>query len=438
MQIIQVGLSHNTAPVDVRERLALSDAVIPDALHVLCPSNGCGPGYALEGAIVSTCNRLEVYAVTECADGGQQDLRSYLVRVTDTPRAVFDAHLQIREGEAAVAHLCGVACGLDSLVLGESQIQGQVADAFQMAMAQGTAGPVLNALFRSALQAGKRARTETAIGKHATSISHVAVELALQIFDDLDTKTALLVGAGEMAELAAKNLVDNGAGTLLVVNRSTGRAAGLAKEFGGEALGWDRLTHALWKSDIVISSTAAPYPILRRETVSAAMRMRRNRPLFIIDIAVPRDVEPEVGGLSNVFLYDIDDLRQVLEANLEQRRREVPRVQAIVGEEVAGFLAWLSARDVVPTIVDLRQHMDGLREAELAWALNKLEGLSDQQRSVVLAFSQRLVNKILHEPTIRLKHHANGREAYRYTEALRDLFGIDCESPGSGEDDSHG
>jgi glutamyl-tRNA reductase len=357
--------------------------------------------------------------------------------VTGTPQTVFDAHLQTREAEDAIAHLCDVACGLESLVLGESQIQGQVAEAYQLALAHGAAGPVINALFRTALRAGKRARTETAINQHATSISHVAVELALQIFDDLATKTALLVGAGEMAELAAKNLVDNGVGTLLVVNRSAGRAAGLAKEYGGEALGWDKLTQALWKSDIVISSTAAPHPILRHEAVSAAMRMRRNRPLFIIDIAVPRDVEPGVGKLNNVFLYDIDDLQQVLEANLEQRRREVPRVQSIVREEVAGFLAWLRARDVVPTIVDLRQHVDGLRETELLWALSKLQGLSDQQRKVVLTFSQRLVNKILHEPTVRLKQHANGREAYRYTEAVRDLFGIEGGDQGSEEGDSH-
>lgn len=410
---------------------------MPDALHVLCTANGCGPGYALEGAILSTCNRLEIYAVTDCADRGRQDLRGYLARMSSSPQAELEAHLQVREGEAAVAHLCHVACGLDSLVLGESQIQGQVAAAYQMAMAHGAAGPVINALFRSALRAGKRARTETAIGQHATSISHVAVELALQIFDDLSTKTALLIGAGEMAELAAKNLVDNGVGTLLVVNRSQGRAAGLARQYGGEALGWDRLAQSLWRSDIVISSTAAPHPILRHDIVSAAMRMRRNRPLFIIDIAVPRDVEPGVAKLANVFLYDIDDLKQVLEANLEQRRREVPRVQAISREEVAGFLAWLQARDVVPTIVDLRQHVDGIREAELAWAMSKLQRLSDEERKVVLAFSQRLVSKILHEPTVRLKQHATGREAYRYTEAVRDLFGMEGRGPSSGEGDRY-
>jgi glutamyl-tRNA reductase len=437
MQIIQAGLSHKTTPIEIREQLALSEGAIPGALRILCPENGCGPGYALEGAILSTCNRLEVYAVVECADRGQYDIREYLAGVTGASPPLLEGYLQTREGGTAVTHLCEVACGLESLVLGESQIQGQVAAAHQTAMAHGTAGPVINALFRTALQAGKRARTETAINRHATSISHVAVELSLQIFDELSSKTALLVGAGEMAELAAKNLVDNGAGKLLVVNRSEGRAAALAKQFAGEALGWDRLTQALWRSDIVISSTAAPHAILRRETVAAAMRMRRNRPLFVIDIAVPRDVEPAVGDLTNVFLYDVDDLQQVLEANLEQRQREVPRVQGIVQEEVMGFLAWLQARDVVPTIVDLRQHVDGLREAELAWAMNKLEGLSDQERNVIQAFSQRLMNKILHQPTIRLKQHANGREAYRYTEALRDLFGIDDSETGV-EDGAHG
>jgi len=425
MQILQLGLSHQTAPVEIREQLALPETAVPGALRTLCPDNGRGPGYAREGVILSTCNRLEVYAIVECVNRGQEELRDYLARVTGTPRSLFDAHLQVREGETAITHICEVACGLDSMILGESQIIGQVGQAYQLAMAHGAAGPVINALFRAALQAGKRARTETAINEHATSISHVAVELALQIFDDLATKTVVLVGAGEMAELAAKNLVDNGVGNLLVVNRSKGRAATLAKQFGGEALGWDRLTQALWRSDIVVSSTAAPHAILRPDMVAAAMRLRRNRPLFLIDIAVPRDVDPAVGELTNVFLYDIDDLQRVVAANLEQRQREIPRVQAIICQEVAAFLAWFRARDVVPTIVDLRQHMDGICESELAWAMNKLEGLSEKDRNVVLALGKRLVNKILHQPTVRLKQHANSREAYRYTEALRDLFGID-------------
>ena len=425
MQILQVGLSHQTAPVEIREQLALPEAAIPDALRTLCPDNGSGPGYALEGVILSTCNRLEIYAVVEGADCGQEDIRDFLARVSGTPRPVFDAYLQMREGEAAITHLCEVACGLSSMVVGESQIQGQVGQAHRLALAHGAAGPVTNALFRAALQAGKRARTETAINEHATSISHVAVELTLQIFDELANKTVLLVGAGEMAEMAAKNLVDNGVSKLLVVNRSEGRAATLAKQYGGEALGWDRLAQALWRSDIVVSSTAAPHAILRPDMVASVMHLRRNRPLFLIDIAVPRDVDPAVGEMTNVFLYDIDDLQRVIAANLEQRQREIPRVEAIICQEVDDFVAWFEARDVVPTIVDLRRHMDGIRESELAWAMNKLEGLSEQERNVVLAFSQRLVSKILHQPTVRLKQHANGREAYRYSEALRDLFGMD-------------
>jgi glutamyl-tRNA reductase len=427
MHVLQIGLSHQTAPVEVRERLALPEAALPGALQRMCSDNGCGPGYALEGAVLSTCNRLELYAVAECVDDGHEGLCRYLADVSSVARAEFGPHLVVRSDREAVSHLCHVACGLDSMILGEAQIQGQVAHAYELALAHGSAGPIVNALFRTALQAGKRARTETAIGEHATSISHVAVELASQIFDDLSTKTALLVGAGEMAELAAKNLIDNGVGQLLVVNRSAGRAAGLAKTFGGEALGWEQLTQALWRSDIVLTSTAAPHAILRADTVGAAMRMRRGRPLFIIDIAVPRDVEAEVGNLNNVFLYDIDDLQQVVAANLAHRQRQVPHVQAIVDEEVAAFEAWFRARDVVPTIVDLRRHMDGIRETEVEWALGKLDRLSEQERSVVLALSQRLVNKILHQPTVRLKSHATGRDAYRYTDAVRDLFGIDSD-----------
>jgi glutamyl-tRNA reductase len=437
MQILQVGCSHQTAPVDIREQLAIPEPILPEVLRLLCPENGCGPGYALETAILSTCNRLEVYAVVDCGERGNDDIRNLLARVSGAPRSVFDPHLQAREGKAAADHLCQVACGLDSMVLGESQIQGQVIQAHQLALTHGAAGPVINALFRTALQAGKRARTETAINEHAASISHVAVELALQIFDDLATKTIALIGAGEMAELAAKNLVDHGAGHLLVVNRSAGRAATLAKQFGGEALGWDRLTQALGRSDIVITSTSAPHAILRPDKVAAAMRVRRNRPLFLIDIAVPRDVDPAVGELTNVFLYDIDDLQQVVAANLEQRQREVPRVQAIVHQEVADFMAWFQARDVVPTIIDLRRHLESIRESELAWALQKLDSLSEQEREVILAFSQRLTNKILHQPTIYLKQHADSREVYRYTETLRDLFGIE-DHRGPEKDEGHG
>ena len=422
MRIIQVGASHKTMPVKIREQLAISEENLATALQMLC-SDECTEG-AIEGAILSTCNRLEVYATVQNAEQGQQHIRECLTRTSGVRSAVLDPHLEVRCGQAAAIHLCQVACGLDSMILGESQIQGQIAQAHQLALCHSATGTTINALFRSALRAGKRARTETDIARHAASISHAAVELASQIFDDLAKKRILLVGAGEMAELAAKNLVDHGVGTLVVVNRSASRAIDLARQFGGEAVEWESLPQALWQADIVISSTAAPYAILSAEMVSAAMRMRRNRYLFIIDIAVPRDVAPAVGELSNVFLYDIDDLQQVVDANLEQRKREVPRVQAIIDQEVAEFMNWLRARDVVPTIVDLRNHVEEIRDAEVRWAMGKLNDLSGREQKVILALSQRIVNKILHRPTVRLKERANGQEADRYTEALRDLFGL--------------
>ncbi len=436
MQIIQVGLDHKTAPVEIREQLALSETALQIALKALSPQSNHSSGHVLEGAILSTCNRLEVYAVVQDADRDRQKIQDDLARVSGVPRETIDAYLQFRQGEEAVTHLCEVACGLDSMVLGESQIQGQVAEAHELAMSHGVASTVINSLFRAAVHAGKRARTETAINEHATSISHAAVELASQIFQDLSQKRALLIGAGEMAEVAAKNLVDNGVGSLLVVNRSLGRAASLAQQFGGEALDWHRLTQALWQADIVISSTAAPYAVLTQETVSTAMYMRRNRPLFIIDIAVPRDVEPSVGGLTNVFLYDIDDLQQVVDANLQQRRREIPRVRAIIRAEVAEFMSWFRALDVVPTIIELREHAERIREAELDRALRRLDQLSEQDRTVILTLSRRIVNKLLHEPTIRLKARANGHEAYHYAEVVRDLFGLGTEEPAKGEEES--
>lgn len=436
MKIIQVGLDHKTAPVEIREQLALSEADLAIALKGLSSENDFSRGSVLEGAVLSTCNRLEVYAAVQEADPDCHRIQDYLARVSGVSQEVINPYLQFRLDGEAVTHLCEVACGLDSMVLGESQIQGQIAQAHELAMTHGAAGPVTNSLFRTAVHAGKRARSETAINETATSISHVAVELTSQIFHDLSEKRVLLIGAGEMAELAAKNLVDNGVGGILVVNRSPGRAATLAQRFGGDALDWHRLTQALWQADIVISSTSAPQTILTREAVATAMYMRRNRPLFIIDIAVPRDVEPSVEDVPNVFLYNIDDLQQVVEANLEQRRREIPRVEAILQAEVAGFMAWFRALDVVPTIVDLRQHAERIREVEMERALRRLDHLSEQERGVVLALSHRLVNKILHQPTVRLKARANGHDAFHYAEVVRDLFGLDTKDAGTDKEGS--
>lgn len=424
MQIINVGLNHKTAPVEVREKLAFTGSDLPHALACLPVGNGHGPGYVLEGVILSTCNRMEVYALVEDPGQGQEDVARFLSDIHNLPCQTFADCLTVRSEGKAVFHLCAIACGLDSMILGEPQILGQVAEAHQLALQHGAAGAVMAALFRQALRAGKRARTETAISQHAVSVSHAAVELAKRIFGDLCRCQVLLIGAGEMAELAAKNLSDNGVKGLSVINRSRGRAQCLAEQFGAQALGWECITQALWNVDIVISSTSAPHAIIHPDTVREAMLMRHNRPLFFVDIAVPRDVDPAVGDLPGVFLYNIDDLQTVVQTNLAHRKKEIPKVEAIINQEVAAFISWFRALDVVPTIVELRQHAEEIRSAELEKALRRLEDLSDRERNIIQALTHGIVNKILHQPTIRLKEHANSRDGYHYIEAIRDLFGL--------------
>jgi glutamyl-tRNA reductase len=438
MHILQTGLSHKTAPIEIREQLALSETDLPNALRKLCPETRDSPGDPLGGAILSTCNRLEVYAAVQDLEQGQQQLQDLLSEFSGLPRSTLEPYLQVWQDRSAVAHLCEVACGLESMVLGESQIQGQVAQAYELALRHGATEAATNALFRTALRAGKRARTETAIDEHPVSISHVAVELASQVFDGLAQKSALLIGAGEMAEMAARNLFEHGVRELVVVNRSAERARHLAQQYGGTVVDWHHLAQALCSADIVISSTAAPHAILDAKTVATAMRVRRNRFLFIIDIAVPRDVDPAVGNLSNVFLYDIDNLQQVVDANLERRKREVPLVQRIIDQEVAEFMTWFRSLDVVPTIVELRNHVECIRDSELRWAMGKLGHLSRREQEVVLSLAERIVNKILHRPTVRLKEHAVDPEAYRYVETLHDLFGLSDVRLGADEERSDG
>ncbi len=424
MHIVVVGLNHKVAPVEVRERLAFTKTALEEALARLRPSDGSCP-YAPEGVILSTCNRLEVYVLAPSLADGQRAVCRFLEDCHGEPQETFRPYLYTYADEDAVAHLFSVAAGLDSMVLGESQILGQVTEAMERALAYGAAGKVLAALFRHAVETGKRARTETAIGRGATSVSHVAVELAQKIFGDLSACHVLLVGAGEMAELAARALVAYGAGSLSILNRTRERAERLAAEFGARALGWERLEEALWWADIIIASTGAPHAIFRPENVGRALFMRRNRPLFFIDIAVPRNVDPEVARLEGVYLYDIDDLRAVVEASLAERRREVPKVEAIVAEQQREFMAWFRSLDVVPLIVQLREQAERVGQAELERALRRLEGLSDRERKVVEMMAHRIVNKILHRPIVRLKERAAEREGYQYAEVIRDLFGLD-------------
>ncbi len=425
MHIVVVGLNHKAAPVEIRERLAFASDCLEEALQKFVSNGGAGKqGCAVEGVILSTCNRTEMYALIEKTNSGREAICRFMADFHRLPRGEFADYLYVYEDKEAVAHLFAVASGLDSMIVGEPQILGQVRGAFQEAAACEAVGGVLSALFRRAIHVGKRARAETGISQSAVSVSYAAVELAKKIFGDLGARQVLLIGAGEMGELTAKNLVDNGVEGIIVANRTRERAVELAEHFGGRATGLAQIGQALWTADIVISSTAATRFLITPAMVREAMRMRRNRPLFLIDIAVPRDVDPSVQRIENVYLYDIDDLEAVVEANIRERQKEVGKVERLIHRELAEFMAWFRSLEVVPTITDLRHQAEEIRQMELDKALRRLGSLSEREENIINALTIGIVNKILHQPTIQLKRHADGNNGYLYTEAIRELFGL--------------
>ena len=422
MQLLLVGLTYRTAPVQVRERLALAMAEQIELMARLRQPAGHLRGCLAECAVISTCNRFEVYGVAHDGQEAAGCICTALSEARGVPLPDLTPYLFHYGGEAVSRHLMAVAAGLDSMILGEPQILGQVSAACQAALSCHAAGPVLAALFRRALQCGKRARAETAISEHAVSVSHVAVELAKRVFGSLGDRTILLVGAGEMAELAARNLSDNGAGRILVINRSRERGELLARRFDGTAYGWDDLSRVLELADIVISSAAAPHTVIHTGQVQAAMARRSGRPLFLIDIAVPRNIEPAVGKLPGCYLSDIDDLQTVAQGNLAQRQREVPRVEAIVEACNKDFLSWFCSREVVSTIRDIRAAAEELREREVARALRRLGPLTEHQEEVIRVLAQNIVGKFLHAPTVRLKELACEGRGGQAADLVRDLF----------------
>ena len=431
MHIVVVGLNHKVAPVEVREELSFPRASLAEALTRLRTADG-SCAHVAEGVILSTCNRLEVYTVASSKVEGEDAVCSFLESCHGKSREAFRLYLYTYVDEEAVRHLFSVAAGLDSMVLGESEILGQVTEALEKGIESGAAGGILTALFRKAIETGKRARTETGISRGVTSVSHVAVGLAQNIFGDLSACQVVLVGAGEMVELAARAMVTCGVENLSILNRTRERAEQLAAEFGARALGWDQLDNALWWADIVLTSTGAPHTIFHPDNLRPALEMRRGRPLFFIDIAVPRNVDPQVRKLENVYLYDIDDLESVVETSMQQRWREIPKVNGIVANQLDEFIAWLRSLDVVPTIVALRQKAENIRQAELESTLRCLNGLSKREQSIVQAMTKRMINKLLHEPTIRLKERTNGRDGYMYAAVVRDLFDLDGRGRQSG------
>lgn len=422
MYILVVGVDHTTANIALRERLACSPRQVPHVLKL-------AQQVVQESVLLSTCNRLELYAV--CSDAGQArtDLLRTLSETRQIERAELETHCYDFTDEQAIAHLFGVACGLYSLVPGEPQIQGQVVDALEVAQGGGYAGPILSALFRAALVAGKRARHETGISRKAASVSHVAVQLARQLFPKLSESTVLLVGSGKMSELAARNLYDNGAQRLVIINRTQAHAVDLAQRLGVVHRPFTELTAALVEADVVITSTMAPRAIITNEIMQHVMQQRAGRSLLLIDIALPRDIDPTVVDLAGVHLYNLDDLYANVSEGIRLRMQEREHVQSIIVAEVSAFEHWLRSLSVVDTISDLRQRADALRQQELARTMRQLSpSLSEHEAAVVQELTTRLVNKLLHAPTLRLKDAAAAGQGHIYAEALRYLFNLEESS----------
>lgn len=422
MEILTVGLNHTTAPVEVRERLHIPEAQLPVLLDRLGQE-----ATVLERLVLSTCNRVEVYAVTPEPEQARAAIPALLAERTQTPLALFQEKLYHHQQAEAVRHAFRVASSLDSLVLGESQILSQVKAAYQAAQAQAATGPILNTLMTRALGVAKKVRTETGIGESPVSVPSAAIGLAKTIFGDLGGRRVLVLGAGEMAELAARHLQSEGVEAVLVAHRNFDRAAELAAKLQGRAVRFDQIRDELRQADIVVSSTAAPHYLLHRADVEDLIRLRRNRPLFLIDIAVPRDIDPDVNQIDNVYLYDIDDLEGVVACHREAREREAAQAELLIEREVVSFERWLKSLEVVPTLVTLRRRVEEIREGELEKALSRLPELDPAQQEVVRALAHGIINKILHHPTTELKRQSVNRDGLLYVNALRRLFGLHDE-----------
>ncbi len=430
-RIVLIGLNHKTAPVEIREKFAV---VCVDTSGPLADLVQLRP--IKEAFYLSTCNRMEVLFSTATLDEGISAVVGLLAEIYGQTGASLKPYLYTHIDQDAVRHLFRVACSLDSMVVGEPQILGQIKDAYRQATEAKTSGVILNRLLHKSFSVAKRVRTETRIGSSAVSISYAAVELAKKIFQELQGKIALLIGAGEMAELAAENLLSNGVERIVVANRTLERALTLARRFNGTTVAWEDLAEELKKVDIIISSTGSPDPILSSTQVKKRMRSRKNRPLFFIDIAVPRDIDPEVNRIDNVYLYNIDDLQGIVDINRAERLKEAAQAEHIIAAEALKFDRWMRTLEVVPTIVSLREKSEEIRESELRKTLGQLDSLSDAEIEAIEVLTQSVVNKLLHDPILFLKRTSNRSRRDFYLDIARKLFHLDeDQSEVEGEED---
>jgi glutamyl-tRNA reductase len=418
MRLFAVGLSHRSAPVELRERVDFARHGLEHALEALAAR-----GLAREAVVVSTCNRAEIYAAV-AGDGDVEALSRFFSDYHGVPHAELARHLYVHRGADAARHVFRVAAGLDSLVVGEPQVFGQVKTAYALASDRGLTGALTNRLFHAAFAAGKRVRAETGLSEGAVSVSYAAVALARKIFGTIKGRTVFIAGAGEMASLTGVHLKAQDATRIVVASRTPAAAERLAAELGGDAVPWEQLSDALVAADVAVTATGASSPVVTRELVQQVMRQRPHRPLFIIDIAVPRDVEAAAGDFEQVFLYNIDDLQQIVKENLAKRGAELSRAEGIVNEEVARFAEWLRSRDVIPTVIALRQRFEAIRRAELRRLDAKFAGLSPEARARVDEVTRLLIEKLLLSPTERLKSLEDETMLAVYSEAINRLFAL--------------
>ncbi len=419
MSVVVVGLNHRTVPLDLLERMTVPSSLLPKALADLTSRE-----HVTEAVVLSTCNRIEVYAFAEKFHGAYQDIRNFFAEVSHVAPEEFSDHLtSLYDGDAA-RHLFSVASGLDSAVLGEHEILGQVRTAWEVSSAEGAVGPVLNPLFRHALEVGKRVRTETAISRNITSVSQAAVAMATDRLGGLEGRQVLVVGAGEMGEGLARALHSGGVAGIRVANRTWDRAVEVAERLGGVPVRLDDLPHHLAEVDVLLTSTGASAVILEHGDLASVVGERHGRELLVVDIAVPRDVDPAAGEIEGVTLLDMDDLREFAEVGIRERQREVTAVQAIVDAELDRYVDESTARSVAPLVASLRSRGDLVRSGELERLAARLGYLDDRQREAVEALAAGIVGKLLHEPTVRMKDAAGTARGERLAEALRDLFDL--------------
>ena len=420
MHIVVVGLSHKTAPVEIREKLAVPESRMGEALTRLCSYQG-----VREGILLSTCNRVEVYAVVDEIESGYGGIQDFLADAhLSLSSEQLTPHIYWHQGDRAISHLFRVASSLDSMIVGESQILGQIKDAFEVALTHKTTGIILNKVMKKAISVAKRVRTETKIAEMAVSVSYAAVELAKKIFSDLSEKTVLLVGAGEMAKLAARHFIASGVRHVRVTTRNPQHAVELANRFGGTAVAFEEFREDMASADIVLVSTGAAHYLVGEDDVQRSIRQRMNRPMFLIDISVPRNIDPAVRHVDNAFLFDIDDLKTRVEHNRGERLNEAEKAERMVLDEVGIVRQWLQSLEVTPTIVALRSRADDIKRVELDKALSRLANLSVQEREMVEALASSIVNKLIHNTMVTLKAEVNSSDGAAFVEAARRFFSL--------------